>query len=147
MFIIVSLFGHHGERIALKSRFGKYVMAGKDGKGNANSNIAETLETFIIEELGGNRIAFKTTEGNYLVADEKDKEVHADRRSMCNWAIFEVDVQEGGSVCLKTAHGYYMVAENDGRLKATGTTADNGGKFYPELIGTLINDKGEPIIK
>ena len=132
----------HGHKIALKSNHGKYVVAEKDGKANANRKHARSWETFTVEYLGGNKIALKSTHGKYLVAEKKDKEVNANRPHRKSWETFTVEKQKGGKIALKTAHGFYVVAEKDGRLRADRKRVGSWEKFKVECKGAFVSKPG-----
>ena len=45
-----------------------------------------------------------------------------------------MEVQEGGGITLKTAHERYIVAEEDGTIKADRTVAKRWETFSPECL-------------
>ena len=116
-------------KIALKSFHGKYVVAEKSGKANANRNHARSWETFTVEDLGKNKIALKSVHGKYLVAEKSNKDVNANRSKRGPWEVFQVEKQRDGTIALKTSHGFYVVAEKDGRLRADRKKIGNWEKF------------------
>ncbi len=54
------------------------------------------------------------------------------------WEEFTVEPQAGGTIALKTAHGRYVVAEPDGRLRGDRTVADIWERFSTECITGLF---------
>ena len=52
----MSDFGCLGDKIALRTHHGKYVVAESNGDVNADRKIGLSYETFTVKELGGNKI-------------------------------------------------------------------------------------------
>ena len=131
-----NIFGCKGNKLALGSFHGKYVVAEEDGAANANRNARDMWETFTVEEDGGNRVALKSFHGKYLVAEDSahNYEVNANRLVRGPWEIFTVESQQNGRIALKTAHGRYVVAEEDGRLRGDRTVANAWEEFHPECF-------------
>jgi len=91
-----------GNKIALKSTHGKYLVAEKKyGKEvNANRKHRKSWETFVVEKQKGGKIALKTAHGLYVVA-EKDGRLRADRKKVGSWEKFVIECK-GTCVCCHT---------------------------------------------
>ena len=105
MINIGDTFGCKGNKIALKSYHGKYVVAENGGGGSANANRDDTgpWESFSVEELGGNKVSLKSINNKYLVAEDASTgyEVNANRNARGPWEIFTVEKLQGGTIALK----------------------------------------------
>ena len=123
-------------KVALKSYFGKYVVAELDGTANVNRINRDVWEMFSVENLGSNKISLISHHGKYLVAEDGKAgyDINANRDNRGPWEIFKVEKQEGETIALKTAHGRYVVAEPDGRLRGDRTVADIWERFSTECI-------------
>ena len=138
-------WGCLGDKIALRTHHGKYVVAELNGDVNADRRIALDYETFTVKELGDNIIALKSHHGKYMVAEEKswycawcDWEVNADSTDIGNFEQFIVKKQAGGEIALKTYHGKYVVAEDNNELNADRTTVGSWEKFTPQCRGNFV---------
>ena len=65
-------------------------------------------------------------------------EINANRSDLGAWEVFTVEEQTGGTYALKTAHGRYLIAESDGKLKGLHRSAGSLERFTPECIGICI---------
>jgi len=129
-----SMFGCSNDKVALKSYYGKYVVAESDGNANANRLLRGESEIFTVEKLGDDYCALKSKYGKYLVAESNEQDVNANRSVAGPWETFTVLKQTDGTYAIKTAHGRYLVAKPDGRLKGNGTGVGNQEKFTAECI-------------
>ena len=77
-----------GDKVQLKGNQGKYLVAENDGTVNANRDVADTWETWTVEDRGTG-LAFKSFHGKYLVADVGFK-LNANRDNPGTWQIFKV---------------------------------------------------------
>ena len=132
MILGTGIFGCSNDKIALKSYYGKYVVATSDGAANANQLLRGASEIFTVEKLGENYCALKSTYGKYLVAD-RDR-IDANRGGRGAWETFTFLRQTDGTYAIKTAHGRYVVAESDGRLQGSSRRIGNQEKFTAECI-------------
>jgi hypothetical protein len=122
--------------VALKSYFGKYVVAELDGTANVDRIKRDIWEIFTVEDLGSSRISLVSHHGKYLVAEDENAgyDINANRDNRGPWEIFTVEKQANETIALKTAHGRYVVAEPDGRLRGDRTVADIWERFSTECI-------------
>ena len=65
---------------------------------------------------------------------ESNHEVNANRPKRGPWEIFKVLKQPDGTYGFMTAHGRYLVAEGNGRLRGDRKELNNWEKFTPECI-------------
>ena len=140
--VLASEFGCNGDRIFLKSHYGKYIAAANDGTANANGVLANGANAnanyddsakFTVIDFGSRKIGLRSSFGKYLVA-ESDKNVNANRYSLDTWEIFEVKYLGGVNIALKTHHGDFVVAKPDGSLDADVKEAGIGTAFTPECV-------------
>ena len=127
--------------MALKSYFGKFVVAESDGTANANGVKRYPWETFSAGHLGSSRILLRSLHRKYLVAEDGNLGyyINANRHVSGSWEIFTVEKQTGETITLKTAHGRYVTATPDGSLRGDRIVAGTRGRFKPECIpGMLI---------
>ena len=101
----------NSNKIAIKSAYGKYVGAEKDGSANANK-VAQEL--WSVEQKGKDKFAFKSYHGKYLVA-KKNGEVNADSSSV---RTTFAAVQLGDDIAFKTHQSTYLSADSAGNLNA-----------------------------
>ena len=135
-------FGCLGDKIALRTSHGKYVVAETNGDVNADRKVAGNYETFTVKELGGNKIQLKSYHNKYVVAEKKsswcpwcDWEVNADRTKVGDYEKFKVEKQDGGNIAFKTYHNKYLVAEDNKQLMCDRTKIGVWEKFTPECKG------------
>ena len=74
--------------IYFKGAHGKYLVAERDGKANANREVASLYETFEVIKKG-NGFAFKSYHGKWLVA-EKNGALNANRPLALEHETFQV---------------------------------------------------------
>ena len=129
-----SMFGCSNDKVALKSYYGKYVVAESDGNANANRLLRGESEIFTVEKLGDDYCALKSKYGKYLVAESNEQDVNANRSVAGPWETFTVLKQTDGTYAIKTAHGRYLVAKPDGRLKGNSRGVGDQEKFTAECI-------------
>ena len=117
-------------------------MAESDGRASADRNLRGPGAIFEVEILpeqhfGFAKIALKSAYGKYLVADEKyDVNANISRHSRELWTGFSLEGHQfrGGKVALKTVHGMYVGAKEDGSLMADRTEPGPLERFLPECI-------------
>lgn len=122
-----------GIYIALKSHWGKYVVAEKNGDLNANRDRVGEWERFeMITHKGGGKwtiISLKSIHGNYIVAEENGQ-CHANKDMIGNAMKFKMITHRDGSISLKSKKfGKYVVAEKNGHLNANRGEAKSWEKF------------------
>ena len=90
--------------------------------------------TFSIEHLDDNRVALKSQNGKYLVAEDRSTnyEVNANSDDIGENEKFTIISHSDESVSFRTSHGRYIVAERDGRLRADRTWMRAWEKFRLE---------------
>ena len=133
-------FGCFGDKIALRTDHGKYVVAEDNGDANANRDVSDDLETFTMTELGADKIALKSYHNKYLVAEDKEWfrnvwYVNANRDKMDDWEKWTIVWQSEGKIALKSYHGKYLVAESNGQLNADRTSVNSWERFTVECKG------------
>lgn len=127
-----------GRRIALRGAHGRYFVAERDGRANANRGRIGPWERFIVGDAGGsapNRaltwgatISLRSAHGRYVVA-ERDGALNANRQRVGPYERFTVldpsntrrasgAVPCGATIALRSTHGRYVVAESDGAANA-----------------------------
>ena len=104
----------NSNKIAIKSAYGKYVGAEKDGSANANRVAVDLWEIWSVEQKGKDKFAFKSYHGKYLVA-QKNGEVNADSSSV---RTTFAAVQLGDDIAFKTHQSTYLSADSAGNLNA-----------------------------
>jgi hypothetical protein len=104
-------------KVAFKSLNGEYLRAeaGGGSKVFADRDAIAKHESFSIIPIGGDSIAIKTYNGNYLSASEKD--VNAKATSIGPAEIFRLIELEGNKIGIKTSYGKFLCAEDGGGEK------------------------------
>ena len=110
-------------KVSLRSIHGKYLSAQPDGRAEWNRDHASTWEYFHLEERQGGKIALRSAHGMYVSA-QPDGSVQINRGAAPpgGWEEFTIQtrsiqpVGQGGYnvVCLKSCHGKYLSAQQDG---------------------------------
>jgi Fascin domain len=101
-------------------------------------------EKFEIIYLNTGKVAIKTLTGKYVCAEDGGGNILiANRDTMGDWEKFSIIPQPNGKVALRTHNGKFIQYDNDGILKADGTTINNKSTFIvtinPNLTDLLIN--------
>eukprot|EP00296_Roombia_truncata_P007561 JP446005.1.p1 GENE.JP446005.1~~JP446005.1.p1 ORF type:complete len:682 (+),score=283.22 JP446005.1:22-2046(+) len=141
---------YYGSKLALKTHHGKFIVAEGDGSANANSkHRSSQQEAFTIINAQatnskgmvrfGDTIALKSYANKWVVA-EKSGEANANRVGLGPWEKFTIlstknhksraIVRMDDSVAFHSVHGKYLVAENDGRLRANRPHRRSYETFY-----------------
>ena len=81
---------------------------------------------------GGDKVAFKSAHGKYLVA-EPNGQAHANRPVLSSWETFTINHYGNGKVSLKGDHGKWLVAESTGELMAN---REKVGSFDTDTAST-----------
>ena len=122
--------------VSLRSVHGKYLSAQPDGRAEWNREVASDWEYFQVEQRHNGKIALKGAHGMYVSA-QPDGSVQINRREAPpgGWEEFTVEthfiqpVGRGGYdvVCLKSCHGKYLSAQQDGTAQWNRDHAPRGG--------------------
>jgi len=111
------------EKVALRSvAHQKYVGAQNGGGAGAFANNPNRAsdETFTLVYLSEDKVALKTANGHYLVAEENGQ-ANASRTAIGPWETFTLMPQGGNKIALRSVHGKMLVAEENGALNANRT--------------------------
>jgi hypothetical protein len=105
--------------IALRAHNGQYVSAerarAKGGELAAHRNRIGNWETFEIVELGGNDVAFKAYNGQFVRAEGGGGgKLKLDRSWIKSHETFELIKRDGSKVALRAHNGQYVCAEGGG---------------------------------
>ncbi len=106
-------------KVAFRAKNGQYLRAEAGGGGSvyADRDALAKFETFSILPPGGDSVAIKTYNGNYLTADGENLTARA--KSVGPNEIFIVIELEGNKIGLKTSAGKFVCAEDGGGDKVS----------------------------
>jgi len=117
-----------GIYIALKSHWGKYVVAEKNGDLNANRDRVGQWERFEMITHKGGKMSLKSIHGMYVVAEENGQ-CHANKDVIGSSMKFKMITHKDGTLSMKSKFGKYVVAEKNGHLNANRAVASTWEKF------------------
>jgi len=112
-----ALVSNAQQKVAFKTSWNKYLVA------NAKTMVAigdgspiSQMETFLLIDLGNNKVGLKAYNGMYVCAD-KDNPVTlslvANRQHIGAWETFEIIKLGGNQVALKAWNGQYVCADRN----------------------------------
>ena len=118
---------HEGAKIALKGVHGKYLSAQPDGRAEWNRDIANEWEYFHLEKRQGARSHSRAHTACTFQHRPMACKSTAEAAPPGGWEEFTVEDRGNNVVCLKSCHGKYLSAQQDGTAQWNREHAPRGG--------------------
>ena len=119
-------------KVTVRTSYGKYLTAKSDGGVNANEQTVGLPQIWTIKFKGDDKVDIKGAYEMYLGALQNG-EMYANVGYSRHWETFTVSRLENGHFSIKSHHGKYLVAKEDGSLIDESSSVITEGMFQIAL--------------